>query len=80
MEDIKIASRGGMKLSELLPNWSLKNVRSSNATGTISFSGNACPKGSKYGIVLVPTVIQGGAGHGYAADGPPRFSVKIFPP
>lgn len=57
MNDIRLESRGGAKLSEILPNWSLKNVRRV-PNGPVSFAGADCPAGSSYAIVVVPTNIS----------------------
>ena len=65
VNDIKLASRGGVKLSDILPKWSLMNVRTVAGNGsdkTISFS-EGCPYPShRYGIVVLPSKFNRNAG------------------
>lgn len=61
MNDIRLESRGGAKLSEILPKWSLMNVREVS-NGNTSFAGADCPAASSYAIVVVPTNVSADAG------------------
>lgn len=64
MMDIRLASRGGVRLSDILPNYILKNQTNINcdiSSGQPSCSANVpkptdCPAEYKIGLVVIPTV------------------------
>ena len=64
MKDIRLASRGGARLSDILPNYILKtqtdiscdiNSESSTCSANVAKPMN-CPTGYKIGLVVIPTV------------------------
>lgn len=57
MNDIKLSSRGGAKLSEILPNWSLMKVEEQSGT-SIGVEDYTCPDGYRKGIVVLPSSIN----------------------
>lgn len=56
MNDIRLASRGGARLSEILPKWILMNTQTnSNTPGTVwSVNKPTCPVGYIRGVVVTP--------------------------
>ena len=57
VNDIKLASRGGAKLSDILPKWSLQDVELVDSNNT-TVSLNACPVGSKNAIIVLPGKVK----------------------
>lgn len=57
MNDIKLASRDGANLSEILPKWSLMRVRSVTDDGNVN-STISCPDGYNRGIIVLPSRIN----------------------
>ena len=53
MEDIKLSSRGGAKLSDLLPRWNLIEVETVGS-GEKDLTPWSCPTGYLYGIMVIP--------------------------
>ena len=54
MNDVKLMSRGGAKLSEILPNYILKDVQRGTGSVQVKLSVNYCPKGYVVGIRANP--------------------------
>ncbi len=54
MNDVKLMSRGGAKLSEILPNYILKDVKRGRGHVNVTLSENYCPKGYVVGIRANP--------------------------
>ena len=55
INDAKIMSRGGAKLSEILPNWILKGVYLSGSSSIIKAPVPECPQGYRAAIAITPT-------------------------
>lgn len=56
MNDIKLTSRGGARLSEILPNYITKDIVSISGSGTINYPN--CPVGYAPAIAVIPTQID----------------------
>lgn len=76
VNDIKLSSRGGAKLSDILPKWSLMNVKLVKSGSRISPSGDdvyKCPTGYNKGLILIPSKFnRAGTGTftvGYTSNG-----------
>lgn len=54
MNDIKLTSRGGARLSDILPKWSLVGVETVSS-GTTTLSTWTCPANHSYAITVIPT-------------------------
>ena len=59
MHDIKLMSLGGVKLSEILPKWSLVDVET--ITNDASLTSWTCPIGYNKGITIIPTKFKSNA-------------------
>ena len=82
MNDIKVMSRGGARLSELLPNYILKGQTHSSCvlhtteTQCAMTASVTCPKGYKAALVIIPTTFGGNIFNLVDGTGAPSPYVK----
>lgn len=70
MNDVKLMSRGGAKLSEILPNYILKDVQDVNVgTTASSITMPTCPQGYSKALVVIPHLAVTGTKSAVTAAG-----------